>query len=164
MKIVIPDTVEIVAAFAARPNQFHFLSFILRHQNDGTLTCGMAGGSADRADNVLVRFVEDAFRRVEAKAIEVKLFDPVAPVGDEKFANRPRVRSVEIDRIAPIVCVPTPQIIVGVDAEIISVGAEVVVNDIENYSQTHRVRAVDEIAQIIRRPVQRVGAKRSTPS
>jgi len=54
MKIVIPDTVEIVAAFAPRSNQFHLLPFVLSHQDDGTLTCGKAGGSTDCADNVLI--------------------------------------------------------------------------------------------------------------
>ena len=154
MKIVIPDTVEIVAAFAARPNQFHFLPFVLRHQNDGTLACGAAGSSTDSADDVLVRFVEDAFCRVEAKAVEVKLFDPIAPVGDEKLADRPRIRSVEIDGITPIVRIPAPEIMIGEDAEIIPVGAEVVVNDVENYSQAERMRVVDEVAQIIRSSVQ----------
>ena len=88
MKIVIPDTVEIVAAFAARPNQFHFLSFVLRRQNDGALACGMAGGSTDCTDDVLVRLVEDAFGGIETKAIEMKLIDPVTAVRDKKLADR----------------------------------------------------------------------------
>ncbi len=43
---------------------------------------------------------------------------------------------------------------IGEDAEIISVGAKVVVNDVENYSQAERMRMVDEVAQIIRSSVQ----------
>jgi len=87
MKIIVPDTVQIVTAFSARPNQFHILSFIFRHQNDGTLTGDPTGRSADGADDALVRVVVDAFRRVEAKSIEVELLDPVAPVRDKKLSH-----------------------------------------------------------------------------
>src|SRR4029077_13979263 len=127
MKIVIPDTVEIVAPSAARPNQFPFLSFILRHQYDGTLTCSTPCSSADRPENVLFRSVENAFRRVETKSVEMKFIDPVATIGDEKFTHRTGVRSVEIDRIAPIILVLASQIIVGINAEIIPVRAKMIV-------------------------------------
>src|SRR5207244_751382 len=93
-------------------------------------------------------------RRIETKSVEMKLLDPVAAVGDKKFAHRTRIRSVEINRITPIVFVFTSQIIIGVDAEIIPVGSKMVVNNIENYSQTQRMRAIDKCAQIVRSPIQ----------
>ena len=135
MQIVIPERVEIVAAFAARPNQFRFLRFVLRDQNDRALAGGGARRPADRADDVFARMIDDALRGIETKAVEMKFIDPVAAVGDEKLAHRSGVRSVEIDRIAPIVLVSVGKIIVGKNPQIISVRAEVVVNDVENDAQ-----------------------------
>ena len=34
---------------------------------------------------------------IKAEAIEVEFVDPVAAVGDEKFADRRRVRAIEIN-------------------------------------------------------------------
>ena len=41
-----------------------------------------------------------------------------------------------------------------VNAEIISVGTEVIVNNIENYAETLRVRLVDEMSQVVGSPIQ----------
>ena len=84
----------------------------------------------------------------------MEFFNPIAAIGDEKFADRSRIWSIEIDRVAPIVFFFTGQIIVGINAEIISIGAEVVVNHVENYTQAQRVRAIHKGAQIVRRAIQ----------
>ena len=43
----------------------------------------------DRADDVFLRFVMNALGRIESKSVEMKFLDPVAAIGDEKFAHRP---------------------------------------------------------------------------
>src|SRR6266566_9910021 len=103
---------------------------------------------------MFVGFIEDALRRIKAKAIEMEFVDPVATVGDEKFAYWSRICSIEINRVAPVIFVLARQIIVGVNAKIIAVGAEVVVNHIENHAQAERMRVINEGAQIVRRAVQ----------
>src|SRR5438477_5812855 len=97
MEIVIPNRIEVVAAFAASPNQFGFLPFVFRDQNDRARTCRLAGGAANGPNNVFIRIVQDALRGVEAESIEMEFFDPVATICNEKLANRLRVWSIEID-------------------------------------------------------------------
>ena len=65
----------------------------------------------------------------------MKFLDPVASVGNEKFADRTRIRPVKVNRLAPVVLVLSGEIMIGKDANIISVWAEVVVNNIENYTE-----------------------------
>src|SRR5437763_2226793 len=91
MEIVIPNCIEAVAAFAASPNQFGFLPFVFRDQNDRALTCRLARGAANGPNNVFIRIVQDALRGVEAESIEMEFFDPVATICNEKLANRLRV-------------------------------------------------------------------------
>ena len=68
----------------------------------------------------------------EAQAVEMKFFDPIARVADEELAHRPGIRAVEIDRRAPIGFVAAGEIIIGENGEIVSIRAEVIVNDVEN--------------------------------
>ena len=96
---------------------------------------GEARRPADRADDVFARRIDNALRGVETKAVEMELVDPVAAVRDEKFADRSGIRSVEIERVAPVVLVPIGKVVVRKDAQVISFRAEVVVNDIENDAQ-----------------------------
>src|ERR1700694_3380188 len=102
MEIVVQKSVKIIAAFTARLYQFGFLSLIFCDQNDGALSRGFARGASDGADDVFVGLIKDALRRIEAKSIEMEFVDPVATVGDEKFANRTGFWSVEINRVAPV--------------------------------------------------------------
>jgi hypothetical protein len=65
----------------------------------------------------------------------VKFFNPVTSIGDEELADRPRIRPIEIDRIAPFIFVSANQIIVGKSAEIISIRSKVVIDDVEDHTQ-----------------------------
>ncbi len=133
MKIVIPESVEIVSSGSTRLNQFGFLWLILGHENNRSRRRGFPGHLGNLAQNVVIGFVFDILRRIKAKAVEMEFVDPVASVGDEKFTDRPGIRSIEIERIAPVVLVTSGEIIVGIDAKIISVGPEMIVNDVENH-------------------------------
>ena len=73
--------------------------------------------------------------RVETESVELKFLNPVTPVRDEEFPDWSRVRSIKIDRIPPFVSLFANQIIIRKNTEIISVGSEVVVNDIKNYGE-----------------------------
>ena len=74
-------------------------------------------------------------RGVEAEPVKMKFLDPITAVGDEEFADWCRIRTVEINHVAPFVSFPPNQIIVGINAQIISVWSEMVVNDVENYTE-----------------------------
>ena len=101
---------------------------------------------ADRRQDVRRRRVEDLLRRVEAQAVEVKLVDPVAGVGDEELAHRPGVGAVEVDRVAPLVLVAVGEVRRRERAQVVADRAEMVVDDVEDDADAERVRAVDERA------------------
>src|SRR6266568_4664789 len=133
MEVVVPQTVEIVAPFAARANHLGFLRLILRNQNQQALPGCCARGSSDCANNVLLRLIVDILRRVESETVKVKFLNPVTPIGNEKLADRTRVRPVKVNRLAPVVFVLGGEIIIRENADVISIRAEVVVNNIENH-------------------------------
>ena len=85
----------------------------------------------DRSHDVFLRFVMNALSRIESKTVEMKFLDPVASIGDEEFADWSAIFPIEINRIAPFVFALAIDVIVRVNAEIISVGSEVIVNDVE---------------------------------
>jgi len=97
---------------------------------------GFSRGPPNRADDVFVGRVFHLLRRVESETVKVKFVYPVATVRDEEFAHRARVRPIKVDRFAPIIFfVALGEVMVGKHANVISVGAEMVVNDVKNDGQ-----------------------------
>ena len=88
MKIVVPHPIQTVAAFTWWPYHLCFLQVVFRDQDDGTRPGSLARAATDCANNVFFGFVANGVRGVEPKTIEMKFFDPIASVGNEKFANR----------------------------------------------------------------------------
>ncbi len=87
MKIVIPHPIQTVAAFIRRPCHPGFLQIVLGDENDGTRTRRLARGETDCAYDVFVGLIANGVCCVETETIEMKFFDPVTAVRDEKFAN-----------------------------------------------------------------------------
>ncbi len=87
MKIVIPHPIQTVAAFILRPRHLGFLQIVLGDKNDGTRTRRLARGATDFANDVFLGPVANGVRRIEAETVEMKFFDPITAVCDEKFAN-----------------------------------------------------------------------------
>src|SRR3954451_13937610 len=115
MKIVIPHSIQTVAHFTARclefrlyaprrrlrtalrrlkaglrtPSSHHlrFLQIVLCDKNDRTRTRRLARRLIDCANDVFLGPIANGVRRVEAEAIEMKFFDPITSVRNEKFAN-----------------------------------------------------------------------------
>ena len=77
----------------------------------------------------------NSVRCVETVAIEMKFFDPITAVCDEKFANWSRIWTVEINYVPPFVSFTGNQIVVAIYAKLISVWPEVVINDVQNYTE-----------------------------
>jgi hypothetical protein len=72
--------------------------------------------------------------RIEPKTVEMKFLDPVASIGDEEFADWSGIFPIEVNRIAPFVFALAIDVIVGVNAELISVGSEVILNNVVNHA------------------------------
>ena len=81
-----------------------------------------------------------------------ELVDPVPGVLDEKLPRRRR--PLEVERLAPVVGVAIGEVVGREVGEIVAVGTEVVVDDVENDGQSESVRPIDEAAQIVGRSIQ----------
>src|SRR5215468_6381745 len=79
----------------------------------------------------------------------MEFLDPVAGVGDEKLANKVGAGPVEVDGLAPLVFVTSGEVVVRELLEIVAVGTEVVVNDVENHAETDGMRPINESAEVV---------------
>ena len=77
----------------------------------------------------------DRIGGVETETIEVEFVHPVTAVADVKLANWLRIRSVEINGVAPVGFLFADEVIVRINRQVISVRSEMVVNDIQNDGQ-----------------------------
>src|SRR5262245_49192707 len=84
----------------------------------------------------------------------MKFIDPVAGIGYEKFPDPGGIVAVEINGFAPFVFVSIRKVCGGELRQIISVRAEMVVNDVEDDAKTELVRTIDEGAKLVRRSVE----------
>src|SRR5947199_4135474 len=83
----------------------------------------------------------------------MKFIDPVPSIGDKKLADGSGIAAIEIDAIAPLVRPLPIDVIVRKDAEVIAVRTEVIVDNIEDYREAERMRAVDKKTKVVRRTV-----------
>src|SRR6266498_5618004 len=87
--------------------------------------------------------IDNRVHCVDAKRIEVKLIDPHQRVLNEKRSDVIALWAVEIQRHAPRRFVSVREVRAEL-AQIISFGAEVVVDDVEDDGQAALMRSVDE--------------------
>jgi len=71
-------------------------------------------------------------RGIDAQAVEMKFLNPVSSVCGEKLANWSRFFAMEIDSFAPIGFIGRGEVVFGETWQAIPVGADVVVDDVEN--------------------------------
>ena len=107
-----------------------------------------------------VRVVDDGVHRVESQAVEVVLLDPIQRVVNEEGAYDLAARVVEVDRVTPRRVMPRGEELRRVKMQIVAVGTEVVVDDVEQHHELTLVRALNEAFEIIGRAVAVLGRKR----
>jgi hypothetical protein len=83
----------------------------------------------------------------------VELLDPVRGVRRHELTNRRGV-VVEVDRLSPFGRVPRREVSGRVPAEVVAVGSEVVVDDVEDDAETEAMGAIDESAEVVGRAVE----------
>src|SRR5262247_110623 len=98
---------------------------------------------------MLGRLVENALRGIQTKAVEVILLDPRARVGEKELAHWPRLRPVEVQGLAPVRMITIGEVDWRELGEIVALGAEVVVDDVEDHGEAMTVRLVHEAANIV---------------
>ena len=150
MEIVVPQRVEPVTAALGRARQLGVLRLVLSDDKGDSAAPRRSHLPNDGGENMVFRSIENCLRRVEPQPVEMILVDPIARIGDEEFAHWAGIGTIEIDRLAPLVVVAISEISRGEQFEIVSVRAEMIVDDIEDDGDAEGMSAVDEAAEIIR--------------
>ena len=117
---------------------------------------------ADLGDDVRRRVVADRVHRVQAQAVEVELLDPVERVVDEEVAHRARLCSPSKLIAAPhgVWCAGLKNS-GAVGVQVVAVGAEVVVDDVEQHHQAAGACAAStKRLEVVGRAVGGVGRER----
>ena len=154
VEVVVPQGVDREPSRLDRTHQTGVLRLVLGDHDRLPAGRCFADTPADRGDDVFRRRIEDLLRRIETQAVKMELVDPVPGVRDEEFAHRRGVRSVEVDRVAPLVLVAIGEIRGREIAKIVSCRPEMVVDDVEDDADAERVRAIHETPQIVGPAVQ----------
>ena len=116
----------------------------------GVKTVGQLG------EHVAHARVVDAVHRVEPKAIDVKLGQPVQGVVDEVTPDPRSVLAVERNRLSPWRLVPAAEVRPKI-AEGVPLGPQVVVDDVEHDREATAVTRVDEPLEPLGTAVRRLG-------
>ena len=142
MGIVIPLGVEIAAQVACD------IATVLEHEMN---KASSLDGGADLRCHLVepIRFA-DRVDRVEAQSVEAVFHDPVERILCEEASD---LRLAEVDRRAPGRLEVVAEHGRRVARQIVSVGAEVIVDDVEEDHQIKIVRGVDQRLQLVGRAV-----------
>ena len=100
--------------------------------------------------------VLDGVDGVEAQPVEAVLLEPVEGIVDEEVAHRPAVLAVEVDGGAPGRVPVGVEEALGEGVEVVPLGAEVVIDHVEEDHHLQLVGRVDQRLQLLRPPVDRI--------
>src|SRR5690242_3198023 len=89
----------------------------------------------------------------------MEFIHPIRGIGGEELADWPAIAIIKVDRPSPFVLVAVGKIVLGEMMQIIAVGTEVVVDDIQNDGDAQIVRAIDKGTQVIRMPIKAGGSE-----
>jgi hypothetical protein len=88
--------------------------------------------------------IEDALRRIQAESIEVELTQPVIGVADHEIARTIGVLAIEVERLTPLRSMALAEVVRTEALQVVAVGPEMVVDDIEDHCDATRMRCIDE--------------------
>ena len=166
MRVVRPLRVVEPAQGIVPAQELGLVGLVLQHEMDLALGAEMAAHAARQlAQDVGFRRVDDRVHGVEPQAVEAVLLQPVERVVDEVVAHG---LLAEVDRGTPRRLEVLGEEAGRVEAEIVTLGPEVVVDHVEEDHQAEAVRLVDR-APSARRACRRDGpghraAPRHSPS
>ena len=89
----------------------------------------------------------------------MKLLQPVERVVDHELPHRRRISAIVVDRAPPGGLVTVREDLRGVNREIIPVGAEMIVDDVEKDHEALAMGGIHQGFQILRPAIARVGCK-----
>ena len=157
MEIVIPLRVEAGVVRCCPTEMMHRVVVVLEHEVDVPLAAGSrAHRPCDLGQDVRLRVVTDRVHRIKAQPVEMEFRKPVERVVDVEVAHNAAVGTVEVDCRTPRRVMTLREELRCIQMEIVAVGAEVVVHDIEKHHQSACMRRLHEAPQIVGRAVRRL--------
>lgn len=150
VEIVVPLRVEAAAGEQARG-----VAFVFEHEMHVARVARVGAHAAGEAGEP--RVVADRVRGVDPQSVEPVFVEPVQRVLEKE---RARLRAREIDGRPPCGIAVAAEERGRVAGQQVAVGAEVVVDDVEQHLKPEPVRGVDERLQRVGRPVGCVGRER----
>jgi hypothetical protein len=152
VEVVAPLRVGAVAARLAPPDEARVVQVALEdHPERAAERRGeRPDARRDLFEEVDGRRVDDRVHGVQAEAVQMVVAEPHAGVGEEELPHLVAPRAVEAHGGAPRRAVAVGEVRAEL-AEVVPVGAEVVVDDVEHDGEPVRVAGVDE-------PLETVGA------
>ena len=146
MKVIIPLRVKIVL------QQAGLIELVFQHQPDVSAGVDLFANAVSQLFQKIR--VVDGMYRVQAQAVETVFQQPHQGVIQEEI---PHFTPVEVDTGAPGRVHVFLEETFGVLAEVVAIGAEVVVDHVEDHRQAVFVGAVDQVLELIRRAVGSLG-------
>src|SRR6516162_2776152 len=155
VKIVVPLCGAAGNAAFRSPQIPRLIAVVLEDEVDVAIGNTAPDGLDDFADYVGLAAVKNRMDSIKTQPVEMKLLEPIERVLNKKFAHYPAARSVEIDRGAPWCLVAFAEEIRSDRRQIIPLGAEVIIDDIEKDRQAARVACLNKLLQRVRPTVLR---------
>ncbi len=157
MVIVGPLRVEAEALLCTRSDHARIVQIALGDAVDlaPELACACVYGGVEILQERLGRGIDDRVHGIDAQAVDVKLVDPLQRVVDEEPAHVVAVRAVEVERRTPGRRVARGEVR-AVFAQVVSLGAEVVVDDVEKQGETALMTGIDKPLERARTAVRRL--------
>jgi hypothetical protein len=149
VEVVGPDAVEAPAALGLRAHHVGQVAVVLGDQVHGPPRERFADPGGQLGEDVAAALVVDGVGGVQAHPVEVVLVQPVEGVLDEEVAYRGALVAVEVHRLAPGGAVPPRPVVRAEGAGVVAVGAEVVVDHVEQHRQAVAVGGVHQAAQVV---------------
>ena len=112
------------------------------------------GASRQGGHDMVLRLIVDCVQGIQPQAVEMKLVDPIAGVGNEELADRAALGAIEVQGMPPTGLATRVGVGRGVGTCVVAHGTEVVVNHVQQHAQAVVVSLVDEEAEIIGRAVE----------
>src|SRR5260370_30610776 len=112
---------------------------ILQHEMDFSIGYPKTHALGDLVDDVGRAVIDNCVNGIQTKPVEVKFFQPIQGIVNEKVAHRPTMRAREIEGRAPS-RVMDPGEELGRDrVQIVTLRAEMIVDDVEKYREAAHV-------------------------
>src|ERR1700737_3459031 len=110
--------------------------------------------------NMGTSVVQNCMDRVQPQSVKVIFLKPIESIMDKEIPNCAALISIEIDPVSPRCGVPVGEKLGSILAEIISIRAKVVVDDIEKHHDPPRVSGLNQVFQVLRTSIGAVRRKR----